>query len=185
MFFFHFNFTSLIHKIILFTKFLLLLIDDLWCRTLGRSNFIQEDWHGRSKGEERSLRLIKLISHPWHGWEFLNPISLVLGQGKASVTGFLASVNRSYSLHWFIPIANLKTCWKMRMLLDLLSYTWYIFQGLFLFQIIETSVYFDSSFIPLLCRMLAAWLTSYKRARESHQRRSSFPLVCIIGVELQ
>jgi len=102
MFFFHFNFTSLIHKIILFTKFLLLLIDDLWCRTLGCSNFIQEDWHGRSTGEERSLRLIKLISHPWHGWEFLNPISLVLGQGKGSVTGSLASVNRSFSLNWFI-----------------------------------------------------------------------------------
>ena len=79
-----------------------ILIDDLWCRTLGSSNFIQEDWHGRSKGEERSLRLIKLISHLWHGWKFLNPISLVLGQGTVSVTGSLASVNRSYSLHWFI-----------------------------------------------------------------------------------
>ena len=79
-----------------------ILIDDLWCRTLGSSNFIQEDWHGRSKGEERSLRLIKLISYLWHGWKFLNPISLVLGQGTVSVTGSLASVNRSYSLHWFI-----------------------------------------------------------------------------------
>jgi len=120
---FNFHLSSLLHKIILFRKFLLLLIDDLWCRMLGTSNFIQEDWHGRSKGEERSLRLIKLISHLWHGREFLNPISLVLGQGKASVTGSLASVNR----------------------------------------------------------MLAALLTSYKRARGSHQRRSSFPLVGITG----
>jgi hypothetical protein len=100
-----------VQRIIIFIRFFTqlvtliddeILIDDLWCRTLGSSNFIQEDWHGRSKGEERSLRLIKLISHLWHGWEFLNPISLVLGQGKASVTGSLASVNRSYSLHWFI-----------------------------------------------------------------------------------
>ena len=181
MFFFHFNFTSLIHKIILFTKFLLLLIDDLWCRMLGTSNFIQEDWHGRSKGEERSLRLIKLISYLWHGWEFLNPISLVLGQGKASVTGFLASVNRSYSLHWFIPIANLKTCWKINLALDFLSHTLYQFRCLFLFQIIETGAYFDSNFISLLCRMLAALLTSYKRTRGSHQRRSSCPLVGITG----
>lgn len=71
-----------------------ILVDRLCCRTLGSSNFIPEDWHGRSKGEERSSRLIKLISHLWHGWEFLNLISLVLRQRRAFVTGSLASVNR-------------------------------------------------------------------------------------------
>ena len=80
-----------------------------------------------------------------------------------------------------LSIANLKTCWKMNLVLDFLSYTWYMFQCLFLFQIIETGAYIDSNFISLLCRMLAALLTSYKRARGSHQRRSSFPLVGITG----
>lgn len=72
--------------------------DGLCCRTLGSSNFTPEAWHGRSKEEERSLRLIKVISLLWLGWGFLNLISLALEQRRASVTDFLAFVNRLYSL---------------------------------------------------------------------------------------
>ena len=78
-------------------------------QTLFRRTGMEE---ARGRKDHWGWYLIKLISHLWHGREFLNPISLVLGQGKGSVTGSLASVNRSFSLRFIRRTYFLLLTWK-------------------------------------------------------------------------
>jgi len=72
---------------------------------LGTSNFIQEDWHGRRKGEERSLRLMRI------------PKSYQLSVGTREglcyrFFGFCEQVIFSQLVYLkdLLSIANLKTC---------------------------------------------------------------------------
>ena len=165
MFFFHFNFTSLIHKIILFTKFLLLLIDDLWCRT-GQFKLYSGGLAWKKQGGGKIIEVDKadITSVTWMRIPKSYQLSVGTREGLCyRFFGFCEQVIFSQLVYPkdLLSIANLKTCWKINLALDFLSYTLYQFRCLFLFQIIEADVYFDSSFISLLCRMLASWLTSY------------------------
>jgi len=162
--------SSRLNKIILFTKFLLLLIDDLWCRT-GQFKLYSGGLAWKKQGGGKIIEVDKadITSVTWMRIPKSYQLSVGTREGLCyRFFGFCEQVIFSQLVYSkdLLSIANLKTCWKMNLVLRVnLSYTWYMFQCLFLFQIIETGVYFDSSFISLLCRMLAALLTSYKKAR--------------------